>query len=192
MKKIVNKLKSKLIYELNKLIRPEMISYNRWNNEIIYKTIISNTSHISNKHNVEIGSNVLIFHNTYIDGFFKITLREGVAIGHCSTLLTHSSHNSLRLHGKNYSITPSDQIKGLVKGEIYIGEYSFVGPNCVIMPGTIIGKGCIVAAYSFVNGEYPDFAIIKGNPAIIVGSTRELDEKYLKRYPNLQNTYFSK
>jgi acetyltransferase-like isoleucine patch superfamily enzyme len=191
MKALIRRLKLKFIYELSKRLKPEMISYSKWNDQFIQKTIISNTSHISNKKNVQIGNNIYIFHNTYIDGHCKVTLKDGVAIGHCTTLVTHAAHDSLRLHGRNYVDTPPDQIKGMIKGPVFIGEYTFIGPNCVIMPGTTIGKGCIVAAFSFVSGEFPDFSIIKGNPAVVVGNTQEIDKQFLKRYPELKNTYYN-
>jgi acetyltransferase-like isoleucine patch superfamily enzyme len=57
------------------------------------------------------------------------------------------------------------------------------------MPGTKIGKGCLVAAYSFVKGDFPDFSIIGGNPASIVGTTKDLDKDYLEQYPELQEFY---
>jgi acetyltransferase-like isoleucine patch superfamily enzyme len=174
----------------SKLLKPEMIGYNFWNNKKIVNTRISNHSHISNHKNLEIGSNVFIFHNVYIDGYSKITLCDGVAIGHCCTLATHSAHLSLRLYGDQYSQTPKSELKGLLTGEIYIGSYSFIGPNSVIMPNTRIGKGSIVSAFSYVSGDFPDYSIIKGNPAVVVGNSKKLDEQLLNRYPELKNTYF--
>jgi hypothetical protein len=29
------------------------------------------------------------------------------------------------------------------------------------MPGSVIGNGCIVAAFSFVSGEFEDFKLVK-------------------------------
>jgi len=190
MKLLLQKFKTKVIYELSKHLRPEMIGFLYWNDKKIVNTRISNASHISNRSKIEIGSNVFIFHNVYIDGYKKVTLCDGVAIGHCCTLATHSAHQSLRLYGNAYINTPVSELKGLLSGEIYIGNYTFVGPNCVIMPGTRIGKGCIVAAFSFVTGDFPDYSIIKGNPAVVIGNTKQLDEQFLNRYPELRATYF--
>jgi acetyltransferase-like isoleucine patch superfamily enzyme len=57
------------------------------------------------------------------------------------------------------------------------------------MPGTKIGKGSIVAAYSYVRGEFPDFSIIAGNPAQVVGDTRTKDNILLNQHPELQAFY---
>jgi acetyltransferase-like isoleucine patch superfamily enzyme len=54
-----------------------------------------------------------------------------------------------------------------------------------------MGKGCLVQAYSYVKGEFPDFAIIGGNPAVVVGDTRELDQRFLNDHPELKATYES-
>jgi acetyltransferase-like isoleucine patch superfamily enzyme len=190
MKKFFIRIKNKIRYEISKRLRPEMISFSNWNGKPIKNTIISNTSHISNRSNIQIGDNVFIFHNTYIDGHKKIILADGVAIGHCSTLVTHSAHHAIRLYGFDYIQTNPQKMKGLLTGEILIGEFSFIGPHCVLMPGTKIGKGCIVAAFSFVTGDFPDYSIIKGNPAVVVGNTKDIDKQFLRRYPGLNNSYF--
>ena len=57
------------------------------------------------------------------------------------------------------------------------------------MPSTEIGKGSLVSAYSLLKGTYPDFAIISGNPAIVVGDTREADEALLEKHPELRKMY---
>jgi acetyltransferase-like isoleucine patch superfamily enzyme len=80
-------------------------------------------------------------------------------------------------------------MKGYMRGSVHIGKYTFVGPHSVIMPGTKIGKGSIVAAYSMVKGEFPDFSIIAGTPAKVIGDTRKVDEPYLMANPELQKYY---
>ena len=192
MKKIINRIKNKIRYEINKRLRPEMISFLNWNGKAIKNTIISNTAHISNRKNVFIGNDVFIFHNTYIDGFKKVTLCDGVSVGHCSTLVTHSAHHSIRLYGSDYNLTDPQKMKALLTGEIFVGNFTFIGPNCVVMPGTKIGKGCIIAAFSYIDGEFPDYSIIKGNPAKIIGSTKDVDNQFLKRYPDLNKSYYLK
>jgi acetyltransferase-like isoleucine patch superfamily enzyme len=57
------------------------------------------------------------------------------------------------------------------------------------MPNTNIGKGCIVASHSYVEGVFPDFSIIGGVPAKVIGSTKDKDEVFLKEFPELRNTY---
>lgn len=49
-----------------------------------------------------------------------------------------------------------------------IGENCFIGYGAVIMPGTILGKQCIVGANSTVKGHFPDYCVIAGSPAKII------------------------
>ena len=51
---------------------------------------------------------------------------------------------------------------------VVIGENTWVGENVVILPGSSIGKGCVIGANSVVKGVFPDYCIIAGSPAKIV------------------------
>jgi len=138
--------------------------------------------------NLKLGENVFIGNFSFIDATYGLEIEEGCQIGYNTSIVTHSSHISIRLYGKKYTkIKPNEEIHKT--GKVHIGKYTFVGPNSVVMPNTDIGKGCIVSAYSYVKGDFPDFSIISGNPAKVVGDTRKLDEKYLNKYPDLKNLY---
>ena len=100
---------------------------------------------------------------------------------------THSSHAAIRLYGRAYVATAEK--KAYFTAPVVIGDYSFVGAHATILPGTRIGKGSIVTAYSMVKGEYPDFAILSGNPAVAIGDTRSADAKLLKSHPELRAHY---
>jgi acetyltransferase-like isoleucine patch superfamily enzyme len=56
-------------------------------------------------------------------------------------------------------------------GRISVGDETFVGCNCIILPGTIIGRNCIVGAGSVVRGTIPDGTMVMGNPAQVVMTT---------------------
>ncbi|HEU4460742.1 MAG TPA: acyltransferase [Methylibium sp.] len=126
-----------------------------------------------------IGDHVYIGHFNFIDASGGLAIGTGCQItNHCS-VLTHSSHRALRLERERYwgHAAPA----GLQSAPVAIGEWSFVGPHCVIAPGTRIGRGVVVRAYSFVRGEVPDFAVVEGQPARVVGDVRERDRAWLER-----------
>ncbi len=148
---------------------------------------ISNTSFIDHPENLTLGDNVFIGHYNYLEASSKLEIGEGCQITNFISITTHSSHISIRLYGKEY-INFNDHL-GYVKGSIEIGDYCFIGPHSVIAPNTRIGKGSIISAYSYVSGKFPDFSIIRGNPAEVTGDTRELDKKYLENNPELQAYY---
>ncbi|MGY8926277.1 MAG: acyltransferase, partial [Flavobacteriales bacterium] len=137
--------------------------------------------------NLILEDNVFIGQYNFIEASNGITINEGCQITNYISIVSHSSHNSIRYYGKEYRTTKD--LKGYVRGSVEIGKYSFIGPHVTIMPNTILGKGCIVSAFSLVKGEFPDFSIIAGNPAKIVGSTLEKDKSFLNNNPELQELY---
>ena len=110
---------------------------------------------------------------------------------HCA-IVTHSSHRAQRLLGPAYCtwpLAPGARRPGWIAGPVHIGAYSFVGPHSLIEANTRIGRGTLVCAGSFVRGTYPDYAILEGRPARVVGDSRRADEQALVRYPELQVLY---
>jgi len=150
--------------------------YNRVDKKFKKETRISSNAVIINRKKLNIGNHVWIGHFSLIDSSSSITLGEGVQTGSHVSIFTHSSHNSLRLLGKKY-IEANVRI-GYLKGEVIIGDYTFIGTGSVIMPNVTIGKGCLIKSGSMVNISVPDFSIVEGNPAKINGSTLSHDKKY--------------
>lgn len=52
---------------------------------------------------------------------------------------------------------------------VYIKDDAWVGFGAVIMKGVTVGRGAIVGSRSVVTKDVPDFAIVAGNPAQVVG-----------------------
>lgn len=179
-----------LLNLLNKYIaKPRMVlGYTSFDGTYLAKTRISNTVDIVNPENLKIADNVFIGHYNLLDASNRITIGEGCQISNFISILTHSSHQSVRLYGKHY-IQHNGRHKGYITGEVIIGKYTFIGAHSVIMPGSKIGKGSLITAYTLVKGEFPDFAIIAGNPAQVVGDTREKDNKLLDEHPELKQYY---
>jgi acetyltransferase-like isoleucine patch superfamily enzyme len=181
-----------LIYHISKYLqvffRPRMFALKRnFQGGKITGVRIGNTTFIDNSNNLLIEDLVYIGHYNFIEASNGIKLGKGCQITSYVNITTHSSHQSIRLYGSSYSKVTNHV--GYERGLIEIGEFTFVGPFSVIMPTTKIGKGCVVAAHSYVRGEFPDHSIIAGNPAKIVGDTREKDNAFLAEYPDLKNTY---
>jgi len=152
----------------------------------IEKTRISNTTFIDHPQCLRIGPNVFIGHYNYLEASNGITIEEGCQLTTFINITSHSSHMSIRLYGNHYG---DSEMKGYERGEVHIGKYCFIGPHSTIMPKTKIGKGSIVSAYSYVRGEFPDFSIISGNPAKVMGDTRKLDERQFRQFPELRAYY---
>lgn len=150
-------------------------------------TRISNTTYIGCRRKLSLADHVFIGHFNFLDSCKRISIDEGCQLTNYISIITHSSHIAIRLYGRKY-INTSEHI-GYEKGEVSIGAYCFIGPHSVIAAGTRIGKGSLVAAYSYVKGNFPDFAILSGNPAKVIGSTKNIDERFLRNHPELRDYY---
>lgn len=55
------------------------------------------------------------------------------------------------------------------KGQIIIMNDCWIGEKVIIMSGVTVGNGAVIAAGSVVTGNVPDYAIVAGNPASVIG-----------------------
>jgi acetyltransferase-like isoleucine patch superfamily enzyme len=153
-------------------------------------TRISPTSVIEHEDKLTLGDHVFIGAFNFIEASGGVTIEDGVQITSHNAIVTHSSHRTQRLLGPAYTTWPEKaQRPGWIAGPVHIGAYSFIGPHSLIEANTRIGRGTLVCAGSFVRGEYPDFAILEGRPARVVGDSRRADERLLQRFPELRVLY---
>jgi acetyltransferase-like isoleucine patch superfamily enzyme len=155
--------------------------------EYLANTRISNQCSISGVRSFDVGDHVFIGHFSVIDATWGLTVGEGSQIGFFTGIFTHSSHVAIRLYGRDYARTELKD--AYFNAPVRIGAYCFVGAHAVVLPGSVIGRGSLVAAQAVVKGEFPEFSILAGNPARRVGDTRDLDKKFLADHPNLHASY---
>ena len=104
----------------------------------------------------------------FIEASGGVSVGEGVQITHHVSIVTHSSHRAMRLLGRAYVTWPTGEPRpGWVAAPVHIGPWCFIGPHSLLEPGTRLGRGCIVRAGSVLRGDYPEHAVIAGNPAAI-------------------------
>jgi len=152
--------------------------YNYVQKKFQKRTRISSSAKLVNKSKINISDNVWIGHYCIIDGIGGVEIGEGVHLASHTCIYTHSSQDSIRLLGKKYIEFEPENRLGYIIEPVKIGKYSFIGTSSVILPGSVLGKGVIVGAGSVVKGEFTDFSILAGNPAKIVGNTKERDKKF--------------
>jgi acetyltransferase-like isoleucine patch superfamily enzyme len=74
-------------------------------------------------------------------------------------------------------------------GKIKIGDYSYIGEGCMIMPGVEIGSNCIVGAGSVVTKSIPDGVMVAGNPVRYIGMTDDFVKK-VSENPSIDSKAF--
>ena len=147
-------------------------------------TRISPSTCIECEDRLVLGDHVYIGHFNLLDASGGLTLDEGVQItSHCA-IVTHSSHRSQRLLGRAFATWagPGER-PGWIGGPVHIGAWSFIGPHSVIEANTQLGRGTIVCAGTRVRGTFPDFAVLDGAPAQVVGDSRDGDATLLRQNP---------
>jgi acetyltransferase-like isoleucine patch superfamily enzyme len=55
------------------------------------------------------------------------------------------------------------------KSGVVIGDDVLIGAGAVVLPGSRIGRGAVVGAGSVVSGTVPEYAIVAGVPARVIG-----------------------
>ncbi len=152
---------------------------------------LANVSPFSDIENSVRGGKVIISDNAMVDSFVKIKFAGGtgnVFIGESAYLnagVVIYSGNGVSigrgtLVAANVTIAATNheyrsRYKSIIdqrfissKGGVVIEEDCWIGANSVLLDGTILRRGCVVGAGSVIRGEWPEFAVIAGNPPKII------------------------
>lgn len=120
--------------------------------------------------NVNVGNNVVI--GNYVKIQNNVSIYEGVTLDDyvfCGPSMVFTNVKDPR--SKYPQVGSKYYIKTLVK------KGASLGANCTIVCGITIGKYAFVGAGAVVTKDVPDYALVVGNPARIVGWVSEAGEK---------------
>lgn len=130
---------------------------------------------VNNPKNMFFEGNNFVWNYSILDAASdEINIGKNTQIGAYVGIFTHSTHISIRL--------ANEQKKGslgYLHEPVKIGRKTFIGSGTKVLHGVTIGDNVIVGVNSVVHRDIPDFSIVAGVPAKIIGDTRTLDEKYL-------------
>jgi acetyltransferase-like isoleucine patch superfamily enzyme len=115
--------------------------------------------------NIVIGEGTIIGDHTFLDG--RAPLKIGKEVDIASSVMIYNSEHDLESEDFRAREEP-----------VEIGDYVFIGPRAIILPGVKIGKGAVVAAGAVVTSDVPDFAIVGGVPAKVIGERKNKDPQY--------------
>jgi acetyltransferase-like isoleucine patch superfamily enzyme len=114
---------------------------------------------------VVIGKDSVIGFGSFLDGRARLTIGNHVDIA-SEVMIYNSEHN---LEDKQF--LPIEE-------KVEIKDYVFIGPRAIILPGVVVGQGAVVAAGAVVTKDVPDFAIVGGVPAKIIGERKNKNPEY--------------
>ncbi len=112
---------------------------------------------------VSIGEDTIVGEMAFLDG------RAGIFIGNHVDIAS-----GVWIYTSEHDIS-SEKMKA-VEEKVEIGNYVFIGPRAIILPGVKIGEGAVVAAGAVVTKEVATRTIVGGVPA------REIGKRQLEKY----------
>lgn len=115
--------------------------------------------------NIIIGEDTIVGERSVLDGRAKLKIGNHVAIA-SEVMIYNSEHN---INDENFQA---------IEEEVIIDDYVFIGPRAIILPGVRIGKGAIIGAGAVVTKDVPQFAIVGGVPAKIIGERKIKELRY--------------
>ena len=115
--------------------------------------------------NITIGRDTIVGDHAFLDGRDKIFIGDHVDIA--SQVMVYNSQHDI--DNKDF---------GAITKPVVIGDYVFIGPRSIILPGVTIGKGAVVAAQAVVTKDIPEYAVVGGVPAKYIRERKNKDHRY--------------
>lgn len=115
--------------------------------------------------NIKIGQDSIIGDHAFLDGRDKIKIGNHVDIA-SQVMIYNSEHDT---NSDDFHATTST---------VEIGDYVFIGPRAIILPGVKIGTGAVIGAGAVVTKDVSNFAIVGGVPAVKIGERKNQDLHY--------------
>ena len=112
-----------------------------------------------------IGARCKVSSHTFICA--GVTLEDGVFVGHGVMFTNDLRPRAVRDDGELLTDADWELVETRVKAGAAIGS------NATIVAGITIGTGALIGAGAVVTRDVPDYAIVAGVPARVIGSTRE-------------------
>ena len=179
IKKILRNVYDNILFTKNKL---------RFG-EIGVGTKVESLSYLTNSRNIYLGKDVRIFKNSRIELITAysgecfmpklfvgdnaqihqnchITCANSIIIEKNVIIVSNVTITDI-IHPYEDPYTPINynKIKTL---PVLIGEQTYLYNNVVVLPGSRIGKHCVIGANSVVSGEIPDYSVAVGSPAKVI------------------------
>ncbi|MCX6810148.1 MAG: acyltransferase [Candidatus Berkelbacteria bacterium] len=122
---------------------------------------------IENPGAIKIGDNVWISKNVALYAHNGIKIGNDVIIAKDVSLIS-GDHDFSDANKKINNQGMAD-----VKQSIVIGNDVWIGEKAIVLKSAHIGKGSVIGAGAVVTKSFPDYSIIAGNPAKVIGQRKK-------------------
>lgn len=153
-----------------------MFFYRMANMQIGDATIINMGARIYKSSGITIGDDCVIGENIILDGRAPLTIGDHVDIA-SEVMIYNSEHD---IHDATFKA---------IEAPVKIGDYVFIGPRAIILPGVTIGDRAVVGAGAVVTKDVPEGAIVGGVPAKVIGERKLKDPQYTLRRKGISDLF---
>lgn len=121
---------------------------------------------------IKIGEDTIIGERVSLDGRKQLlNSNSGIEIGNHTDIASEvmiwtSQHD---VHSPTFAA---------IEEKVTIGDYVFIGPRSIILPGVHVGNGAIIGAGSVVTKDVEAFSIVAGTPAKKIGERKDQNPSY--------------
>lgn len=122
--------------------------------------------------NISIGDDTIIGEKFSLDGRKQLSNSQGgLVIGNhvdiaSEVMIWTSQHD---IHSNDFHA---------IEAKVEIGDYVFIGPRAIVLPGVKVGKGAIIGAGAVVTKNVAEGDIVAGVPAKTIGQRQTSDLNY--------------
>ncbi len=131
-------------------------------------TIINMGARVYNPSGISIGDDCVIGERIVLDGRAPLTIGNHVDIA--SEVMIYNSEHDI-----------NDELFKATESPVSIGDYVFIGPRAIILPGVTIGDAAVVGAGAVVTKDVPTGSIVGGVPAKVIGERKLKKPQYRLR-----------
>jgi len=174
----INQLKNSSTSHAETIFTIEAKILNHQNNptkiKIGRKTMIKGVLNVfPNSGKINIGNYCFVGENSYIWSQESVIIKDYVLISHNVNIIDTNSHelndDERALSVKNFLEFGHPEVDvNIITGAIKIEARAWINFNATILKGVTIGEGAIVAAGAVVTKDVPPYAVVAGNPAVVI------------------------
>lgn len=168
------------VVAVNGLLRVPVHRFREWafrnvaRNALGSAATVERAIRLTTKGGVTVGARAIVNRDVTLDG--RGTLRIGADVNISPEVMILTADHDPQSPTFAYRVHPT-----------VIGDRAWIASRAVVLPGTAVGEGAIVAAGAVVHGSVEPWTIVAGNPARMIGqrspdAQAELNGRYRRLF----------